>query len=478
MLFLRELKKCVCSVTFVILTAFIVIMAYSQDVFKASTDDVIAKPEPGQDNYGIKNAEVPQVIMPAAVTSLYGEFVSNRYTTYPVGFIKVVRLSDDEQRQMAQLLSEITGIPADDLYEDYASGAGTTGSNGTAMVIGESGAGGQLSYDGDGNLVIVNPEAESTDGASAAADELDPSGNPPTGADGAADMPADGNAGQREITVKSGLTYESFKSIMDSAAGIIGRGSSYDSDSLISFGKVPMTYEDAMKDYGAARDQDHFTGSYARLFSDYMVVILCALPVFLAVALSLKDSRGGVAALLYTRRVSSIKLILVRYCALLVAVFVPVLIVSYIYNASAWGFYPGETLDYLAPLKYTLGYIMPSVMMAVAVGMLLTELTGTPIAVLVMGLWWFVDVNTGIRISGEYPLWLLAPRHNNLHRADQFVQNLPSLLANRLLFAGGALVLVGLTVIVFELKRKGKLGQHGGLKRLIHEKKSVAAHNL
>lgn len=446
MLFLRELKKCVCSVTFVILAAFIVIMAYSQDVFKASTDDVIARPEPGQDNFGVKNAEVPEVIMPAALMSLYGEFVSNRYTTYPVGFIKVVRLGDDEQHQMAQLLSEITGISADDLYGDYASGTGATGSDGPTMVIGESGGDGQLSYDDDGNLVITNSEAGSA-------------------------------AGQREITVKPGLTYESFRSIMDSAAGIIGRGSSYDSDSLISFGKVPMTYEDAMKDYTAIRDQDHFTGAYARLFSDYMVVILCALPVFLAVALCLKDSRGSVAALLYTRRISSLKLILARFCALLVAVFVPVLIVSYIYNASAWGFYPGETLDYLAPLKYTVGYIMPSVMMAVAVGMLLTELTGTPIAVLVQGLWWFVDVNTGIRLSGDYPLWLLAPRHNNLHRADQFAERLPSLAANRLLFAVGALVLVGLTVIVFELKRKGKLGQHGGLKRFIHQKKSVAAHN-
>ena len=50
-------------------------------------------------------------------------------------------------------------------------------------------------------------------------------------------------------------------------------------------------------------------------------------------------------------------------------------------NSTVWGQYSGMALDYLAPLKYALGWLMPSVMIAVAIGMFFTELTGTPIAI-------------------------------------------------------------------------------------------------
>ena len=56
---------------------------------------------------------------------------------------------------------------------------------------------------------------------------------------------------------------------------------------------------------------------------------------------------------------------------------------------------------------------MPSVMISTAIGMFLTELTGTPIAVAVQGLWWMFDVNLGIKtVHSGYSLFRLAPRHN------------------------------------------------------------------
>ncbi len=489
MLYLKELKKTVFSVTFILLAVFIIIMAKSQEVLTASTDDVITEPQPGLDNYGTTVRKDPEVIMPAAFRKLYGEFVLNDYQTYPVGFVKYVTLSDSEQKRMAGILAEITGESEETLYNAYlleSGDAGAANTGGITMTVNGGPADSSPSADSGGNAGLSQDE----DGGSPSADSEGNAGLSPDSDGGfvvSGNMESSGNdssgismiGGQNgpmslPYNVKDGLSYEEFERLMSEAADLIGAGTDYDPQGLVSFSRVPMTYEEALESYELTRDKDHFTGAYARLFSDYMVAILCVLPVFPAVAMCLKDKRGGVSQLIYTRKASSFKVILTRYGALLTAVFVPTLIVSYIYNISAWKFYDGMALDYLAPLKYTLGWIMPSVMMAAAVGMFLTELTGTPIAVAVMGLWWLIDINIGIRTSGAYPLWQLAPRHNNLQKTEMYLERFGSLMANRIFFVAAALVVVLLTVIVFELKRKGKMGNHGGIKGLIRKTKSVA----
>jgi hypothetical protein len=151
-----------------------------------------------------------------------------------------------------------------------------------------------------------------------------------------------------------------------------------------------------------------------------------------------------------------------RYLAVTAAVMLPVLILSYGSNSSIWRMYSGMKLDYLAPLKYDLGWILPSAMIVIAVSMCLTELTNTPIAVAVCSLWWFIDINLGIQsVSASYSLLRLAPRHNagalSYFMTQDFADNLPRLIANRLLFAGLSIVLVLVTIVIYEAKRRGKL---------------------
>ncbi len=53
----------------------------------------------------------PELVMPAALDSLYAEFTANSYTTYPIGFYHTVKLSGKDTEKMAGLLSELTGKP-------------------------------------------------------------------------------------------------------------------------------------------------------------------------------------------------------------------------------------------------------------------------------------------------------------------------------------------------------------------------------
>lgn len=381
MLFLKELKKVVISITFVVFVVAAIAFLASQDVMNFS-DMELTPPQQGMD-YGMQSKEVPELIMPAAFESLYNEFMENNYVAYPIGFYKNVKLSDKEQEQMAEIISALSGASVNDLLS-------STGSN-------------------------------------------------------------------IEVVLRADISYEAFKEYMQKADELIGGGSHYYKDNLIDFSYVPVTFEEAQEQYNLIANTDHFTGAFARLFCDYLGIILSILPVFIAVALCLKDNRARISDLIYARKTSSLNLVATRYFAILAAVILPSIILAYISNISMWGSYDGLALDYLAPLKYAVGWLMPSAMIAIAVGMLFTELTGTPIAVAIQGIWWFIDIFVSTRkLDGYQSLFQLCPRHNSYGNTQIFIDNFNTLVANRLLCAGVALILVWITVIIYEQKRRGE----------------------
>lgn len=423
-LFLRESKKVIFSITFLILIAAMLLMALSQDVLDFS-DREIEMPFSGL-SYGMQTKEIPEIIMPAAITSLYREYKANSYTAYPIGFYKNVKLSTKEQQQVAEILSMITEIS----LEELVNSVNATTHNGDRLIF-ENGK--ELASD-DGEVMIT--------------------------------MPIPNNDSDTVLLVKDELTYEKFKSYMKQVDKLIGGGSNYSKTMLLNFGKVPITYKEAIDSYFMIKDKDHFSGAYARLFSDYLVTVLSFLPVFLAITISLKDKRNGIHELIYTRKTSSVKIILTRYIAIITAIMISVIIISYISNMSAWSFYDGMKLDYLAPLKYDLGWILPSVMISAAVGMFFTELTNTAIGVAVQGLWWFIDINTGkAEIISGYSLFRLSPRHNSLQYTQTFNDHFNSLIVNRIFFIVLALILVAATILIYEQKRRGRL--NGKFKSLI-----------
>lgn len=274
------------------------------------------------------------------------------------------------------------------------------------------------------------------------------------------------SANSIEVTLSDDISYEEFKECMKQADDLIGGGSNYSENNLLNYSYVAITYEEAVTNYNLIVNEDKFTGAYARLFCDYVGIILSILPVFIAVAICLKDKQAKMNNLIYARKISSFKLILSRYFAVVISVMLPTVILAYISNSTVWGQYSGMILDYLAPLKYALGWLMPSVMIAAAIGMFFTELIRTPIAIAIQGLWWFIDLNAGVgRLRGVHTLFELTPRHNSLGNTQIFLDEFHTLVTNRLIIAGAALMLVAATVIIYEQKRRGKFSGYREIKR-------------
>jgi hypothetical protein len=360
---------------------------------------MIEKPKQGLEDYGMTYSEDENIIMDRTLETMVREYSADSYVTYPIGFYKEVILSDTKQSKMADILAEVTGMEKDDLIAAVA-------------------------------------EYYSSD--TPTRDELG-------------------------LTVTEGMTYDYYKKLMNQADKVLGGGSNYRSSTLQMNAYVPMTYEDAMKEYNDIIRRDHLSGAYARLFSDYMGIILTILPVFLAVTRGLRDKRARANQIIYSRSVSSFTVIMSRYLSMLLMIMIPVLLIGIwmtvqcVYN----GIGEGVSVDLLAFAKYTVGWLLPGIMISTSVGVFLTELTETAIGILVMAAWWFASLFMGIvTIRGGYGLNLI-PRHNTLGNYQVYQEQFHILVLNRSIYALAAILLAALAIFIYDRKRRGKLIIHG-----------------
>lgn len=263
--------------------------------------------------------------------------------------------------------------------------------------------------------------------------------------------------------IKDGVSYEEFEVKMDKIDDLLGGGTSYQASKLKTNVYVPMTYEEAMKEYEDILYKDKIAGAYARLFCDYMGIVLAILPVFLGVTRGLRDKRAKACDVIYSKKVSSMTIVLSRYLATVIMVLIPVILLSIsptlqsLYSASQNGI-KGDAFTYL---RFIAGWLLPTILITVSASFFLTELTNGPIAILVQGLWWFISMMMGGNILVGSVGFNIMPRFNTVGEYEVYKEIFPMLVWNRLFYSGMAILLIIATIVVYHYKRKGALMING-----------------
>jgi len=415
-MFFKECKKILFSIPYILIAVILLIFFYTE--FYSDLGNDLSAPRPNDpEGYGYYVENDPKLIMPAATAMLFEEFLSNSYIAYPMGIYKNVTLSDSDQVQVAEILSEITGIPKKDFS---AAEEKERTSSDTAVIDAGTTAEAENGY----TYTIPDSLTEAN-----GTDTLD-------------------------ISVREDLSYEKFIKLMDRADEIIGGESYYERTSLADhFGMMEQDYEQALAEYEELMESGAGMAA-ARLFSDYIGIFTTLLPVFLAVWLIMKDRTSRINELIYARQISSWKLIGVRYSALVCMVMLVVFVLAGISAVSIYSFC-GAIDGLYMPFLFALGWIMPGGMISAAVGMVLTVLTSSPAAIAVLVLWWFLSLSMG-NIGGSYGGLTLIPRHNTMQNKVYFIENLGTLAVNRSFYIALSVVLVLLTIYLFEQKRRGR----------------------
>ena len=440
-MFLKEMKKTVCSVVYLLFLALMIYNWYEnfygvteKEIRKAYESDssvystvtggaILAEPDPETGSYGTKSEENPEKIMCGGTDKLIIEYLNNSYATYPVSYYKEVILDEEEQEKILEIIQEITGLNEEqisNLPDDYFPRV-------------------------NGNIIHMESGAET---------EMD------IAADiGEADVAAEAKDYTKHFI--SQVTYDRFKELMAEASDIIGPGSNYTRDNLLLYyGQVEMDYEEAVDEYHTTIYDDKVTIAFARLFCDYLSRTLGLYPVFLAVAMWMRDRRCRMQELINVNAIGTAKFIIVRYLALLAAVLIPVFLLSLesLVPLVEFSVETGIEIDLFAFAKYILWWLLPTSMIVLALGMFLTILTRTPVAVIVQLVWWFMD-SSFTELSGDTGLFTLMIRHNLLNGSELIRQDLGIIWMNRGIMAGVAVLLVLLSIVIYDMKRGGKLEQ-------------------
>lgn len=273
-------------------------------------------------------------------------------------------------------------------------------------------------------------------------------------------------------SLRTEMNYEAFVKAMKKADELIGGKSSYATDALIkNFGNVEKTYEDVVAEYNLIKVEDNFSSAYARYFADYTGLMLLILPIFIAVAISIKDQTSQTAELIYSRSISSVKIIGTRFLALVCAVFIPVLLLATFETYRLTTILSNEQLNHFAFFTYSFGWLLPTVLFVVALGLLITEWSGTILAVAVQMFLFFLSISIGLQeLMGGYKGWMISIRHNTIGNTAVFLENMNILLINRLVYTALAILLLGLTMVVYEKKRKGMRTGYECLKQFIQNR--------
>jgi hypothetical protein len=266
------------------------------------------------------------------------------------------------------------------------------------------------------------------------------------------------NSTDNGVNVRESLSFRDFCNAFNKIDVIIGGGSYYSEKRLYSNTRVDKTYDEALDEYESIIENDHISGAYARIFSDYMGIILAIMPVFLAVTRVLRDKRAKAEQIIYSKRCSSVTVVLTRYLAIIVMILIPVIIFSInpllqcIYSANK----NGITVDYFAFLKAIFGWILPTVLFTVSMGFLFTEITNGPIAILIQGIWWMFSVFLASSNLVGYVGLNLVPRFNTVGDYDVYKKIYPDLVMNRIYYVALSVFLLTVSIIIYDLNRRGK----------------------
>ena len=396
-MFAHECKKILCSLTFIVYCVLSVLFTGSQ--YYTDSTDRRYPPSPNSDGYGYMIVEDHDLIMEGALNSLFSEYASNKYVCYPFGFYKAVRLKEKKQAVIAEYLKEMTG----------------TDDSGLAEFLTE----GEEYYQGYSTSPMY---------------EFD------------------------TMSMKTDFSYDRFTDIMTDVDDILGGGSGYDPENLVyNYSRVPMPYEKAVEEYNEFIKDDRITGGLARYFSDYAGIDLAILPVFAAAALTAADRKRRMSELIQTRKVSSFRLTVTRYSALVFMLFIPALLEMAAALIQALIVYSGETLD--IPVMFTLPtfWLLPNVMFATAVGVLLTEVFSAGFAIIAQTVFWFASVMaSGGALYGNIGKFDYVCRHNTEVKRAEFLMNWDNFVFSRIFWAVLSLVFVVLAALVYDAKRGGK----------------------
>lgn len=372
---------------------------FEESRWGGTQNNLLVKPLPDAESYGSMDAEIPEQVMQNVTYRLFRDISNNRFDTYLFGAIETHKRLDEEERQRVYDIFEM--ITGQTVYQIDA-------------VFHEM----DLAKVVETRDMSVKQAKEflKEDYYIKLADEFAPNHS----------ITLLYNY-EEYIPIQEDLSYEEFKERISEVKSIIGRKTAAYED-LSRYGSIPLTYDHAIASHEVFVNEDGISGAYARLFCDYMGIL------------------AGIAPALIVAEAAIGGRIWARFVSVAALTFLPIVFFALAATCElSVGVKPlGFTIDYFAFLKYSIVWLLPTIMFAAAVGLFFSVLSRRKMGIFVQFLLWIWSVmfwgQNGL-VSIKYGATMLI-RHNVVGEYQTYLASQNEILMNRAAYTILALALI------------------------------------
>lgn len=220
-----------------------------------------------------------------------------------------------------------------------------------------------------------------------------------------------------------------------------------------NFNKDNSTYEQRKSSFDSLLQNQSITQPYGRVFADYLGITAGILPLFLSAFVLTRDRRNQMHELIYGRNISSITYVVSKFIAISFLILICYLVLAThitIVFARLGSFY-GYNIDYFAFYKYTIAWILPTILFSTALSMLLSIAFGNGIiAMPVQFIIWLLCLKP---LSGGYEFFRPIIRYNLLTTYNEHSNWSVSICINRIFIFVAAILLIFAASSILSLKR-------------------------
>lgn len=194
------------------------------------------------------------------------------------------------------------------------------------------------------------------------------------------------------------------------------------------------------------------TRAYGRLFADYLGIAAGFFPLFIGAFLISRDRRTGMEELIRVRKINPYLYIGGKIAGVFLILSIFYLLLSLIptYNFYQICMENGWDFHIFGFVKYTAGWILPTLLFVLAVTVFITEFVGNPLIALGIQLIWLF--RSMMPLKGNYSLSKFIIRFNSSESFELYQKAISDILVNRLFYLGLSLVLIVLAARIWQAK--------------------------
>ncbi|GKX32236.1 ABC transporter permease [Vallitalea longa] len=260
---------------------------------------------------------------------------------------------------------------------------------------------------------------------------------------------------KKEIERKE-INEDEYNNILKTLRKELGNNSIYTNEIITNLCERELRNNEYMENQTQILETEKVTGSYARLFADYIGIAVGFFAVFIAGFTLVRDKKHRTYEIVYSKKISSVKYLLSKYIGNVILIFIVVLILA---GYTTYKFSIAyDNIDYLAFFKYSFTWILPTIMLVTSLAYLLQIIFDNGIVpVIIQFIYWYYSMSF---CNNQYNITKYIIRYNSVTGLSEYEQVASNIMVNRLVILVVSIILLVISMWIFSKKRGNICGKN------------------